>query len=297
MAAHNYINTLRELEWDGLVLQATNIQTSWSHDLAERLYPYQDGAKHDNTGRRPIKVSATIHFSNTVGLISNLSGTALETTGYPTGWQEFAEACLTGDIGELKHPDESIGKFDARVTNITQNMDSMNTAGVVVDVAWVESGYEIELKPQVPSPELAASKLAGDIEILYPDGEYEPDLLDTLDQLDTLAFQIGTMAGGVVNRAKGIVDDLNRFFGPDTNPASVALMDIGNALKEASEIRLEVLEQGGRPTSEFNLERDMTHEDIAEDKGNTIDEIFTLNPGTLQYQIVPEGTLVTWYAD
>jgi len=82
---YDVISNLVTLRWASLRLDAVNIQTDFSHDLAERKYPFLDGAQHEFTGRNPFRVTATIHFNNTI-----LVGS------YPGFWNEFMDRVRTG---------------------------------------------------------------------------------------------------------------------------------------------------------------------------------------------------------
>lgn len=297
---YDVISNLVTLRWASLRLDAVNIQTDFSHDLAERKYPYLDGAQHEFTGRNPFRVTATIHFNNTI-----LVGS------YPGFWNEFMDRVRTGYIDTLWHPDEVFGQFPARVVDVKQNLDAMNTGGVTVDVTWVESRLGGEFIITTVAPSAAAAAVATNIEFMDSstvqyiqttrkkmpeiDGEMQLDLLDMLDQLKGLASQFQRFTEGIKNRVQGFVDDVNEWAKPSTNPLAVALLESMENLEEAVDVQLDIQEKGARPTAREKLERDTTHEQFASKHKNTVDEIYQLNPGSLRFQIVPKGTVMVYY--
>src|SRR5262245_51552162 len=87
----NVIGQLPELTWRGLdPVPVEDASYDFSHDQAERRYPYVDGAGHDHTGRGPIRFTARLLFHNT-----------LQADLYPHTWEEWRAALFDGASGEL----------------------------------------------------------------------------------------------------------------------------------------------------------------------------------------------------
>ena len=189
------------LMWLGVKLYASEIETSWSHRLAARVYPYVDGEAHDRTGRSALEVSATLHFLNTI-----------EPGMYPRKFNEFLPLLLNGEGGTLSHP--NIGKFNARNADGSYTITASTTAGVKLRVRWVESIKSADEPSQiVPSRSdvVSTAKALDDaMERMgrsYPDGMAEAGTTfeDLVNQIGLLGFTFSLQLSGVVNQLRGNV--------------------------------------------------------------------------------------------
>ncbi len=100
--AYDWIGNLQEIMWGGLTASCLETSFDGGHDQAERKYPYVDGAAHDNTGRTPYSIRATLVFNNTIA--SDL---------LPARLEKWLDALENGKIDGLSHP--VLGNMFARV--------------------------------------------------------------------------------------------------------------------------------------------------------------------------------------
>ena len=100
--AYDWIGNLQEITWGALTAPCIETSFDGGHDQAERKYPYVDGAAHDNTGRTPYSIRATLVFNNTIA--SDL---------LPARLEKWLDALENGKIDGLSHP--VLGNMFARV--------------------------------------------------------------------------------------------------------------------------------------------------------------------------------------
>lgn len=300
-AQYNVIGALPELQWRGLdPVPVEEASYDFSHDQAERKYPYIDGAGHDWTGRGPIKFTAKLCFSNT-----------LQPDLYPHTWEDWRAALFDGSAGELVHPE--LGTINARVLSGSVKITAHNRAGIWVDVTWVESIKDPTKPPGdfsvLPiSLQQAAAAVDVGCELLgidYPRVEDPPttNLLGAILAIEGSLFSAGLVVRGMINQVLGAIKQI--MFGiellePGTNnlASPFNVWALRNNLEVVADGLLGMQQNPGadaRPTGSITLATSTTLDDFANRVNNTVAEVIELNPGALGKPSVPAGTVLLFY--
>ena len=296
---------LAPLRWRGIALYVSEIVTDFSHSQVERPYPYVDVPGHDHTGFDGVKVTATLHFLNTI-----------EPGMYPDRWLPFRDAVFDGSSGPLEHPD--VGEITARVLNGSLRITAQSIAGVMCSVTWVQSRDEVSdvIGFGIPGGESeenaeAADEALGELTLVYPDGEPDTTLDGMVSQIESGIFSLGQEINGAVNKAQGLInkhldalDLIGQTWGP-SDPAG-RNRNAGNPARAVAETALLALydnfgkrasdqQQKARPVSVFFLQAQTPLPSLASALGNTVDEILGLNPSLASSPTVSAGAKVVHY--
>lgn len=301
------IQDLPQLTWRGSKLWVSNIDTSWSHRLPERVFLDIDGEAHDWTGRNAFEVTADIHFLNTI-----------EPGLYPDRWATFRASWLKGEIGELRHPD--IGLFNARPADVNYTITAKSTAGISVRVRWRESIRDADSPTKIDSGAGGATAAAESCDaaiaalgISYPDGMQEPSfgaMLGALESFGTiLENQISGKFGDAINTIDRMYNLLQsdcqaqQNMSPEAKEALAAspyrwvleknLNDLRSFIVEAAK----AAEKKAKPTKTFVSTNDATMSALSLQIPADISGLVALNPKLLATPVVPKGTSVLYYAD
>lgn len=313
MGQADVLYDLRRIAWGDMVdVPCGEISTRLRHDYAEFAYPYSDAADHEWMGRARYEVSARLYFVNTlIGEGANL---------YPEQWATFLSQAKTGHIWALEHPDPNFGDIEARCTEVNFVLDPNVTSGTIADVTWIETmakgiGVPIlnldtlycaqiadyfmdELIPSTWSPTTMDSiTYYFDPSPTALTGVSVSSLTDIWGQIKSQAFSASLTFQGACNKFKAVIQEINEFIDPDTNPLLLPLVDALDALEEAIDQEILLAEAGARPTNSKTLAHDMTHSAVADATKNDINDIFDLNPSTLRFAIIPKGTSVLYYTN
>lgn len=298
------ILNLSPLSWRGINLYVSSIETSFTHRQVERAYPYVDVPGHDWTGFDGVKVSATVHFLNTI-----------EAGMYPGKWVEFRDAIFDGSSGPLVHPD--LGGITARVLDGNYRIAATTTAGVLVSVQWTQTRDEVEDEATFSAADggeeaaEAADEALEELDLIYPDGEPDTSLSDTIGAIEGAVFSYGQQIGGAINQAKGLVGkhiqalDLMgqawRFADPGGKDANA-----GNSARAVAETNLynlyaslgkraEDAAKKARPVAIHLVKASSPMTGLAAALGNSLDDLLGLNPSLASSPTVPAGSRVIHY--
>jgi hypothetical protein len=299
------ILNLQPLKWRGISLYVSEFNTTWSHRQVERAYPYVDVPGHDWTGFDGFKTQATIHFLNTI-----------EPTLYPERWVEFRDAIVDGSTGPLEHPD--LGEIKARPMEGSLRITAQSTAGILVTCSWAQTRDTVE------DDETAFATSGGDSEqaeaadeglaaltLIYPDGEPDSSLSDTVGAIEGAVFTYGQQIGGAINQAQGLVGrhiqaiDLMGEAWRHSDPSDRDAM-AGAVARAATETLLynmydklgkkaEQAAKKARPTSVHLVTGPSSLAALAGALGNTLDELLTLNPSAASSPTVTTGAKIQHY--
>lgn len=306
--SNDAVHNLPSLTWLGSKVYADDIETSWTHRNPERAFPYVDGEAHENTGRKSLKVSATLLFLNTI-----------EPGLFPGKWRNFRGLLLGGQSGILRHPD--IGNFHARVENSSYRITSKSTSGVRVQAAWTESIKSADEPTKIVTGKADAAATArkadaamAELGLDYPDGMGEGT---TLEGLINEFFSIGALFTqqifGEINRIIGLTDQIYvsmQVLGQSVQYADAALRAaiaghpsrwiLETALKSLRvqlKDTLDAATQGARPIKSYTNPSDASLATISLAVGAIISDLVDLNPSVLGSPIVPKGTKILYHGD
>jgi hypothetical protein len=271
------------------------IGNNGGHDQPEYTYPYIDVGTHDHTGRKPTRFSVVLCF------INGLDGSR---PLFPEVWNEYYEAISDGSSGPCWHP--LFGPMRARVLDWDVPLDASTTAGVFATVNFTETRDDIEqdlefyrTSAAVSTLASAAQDAANEYEINYPSGDpAQPSLLDTIAQLESLAFEASLTYAGFANKVAGnvakMIDAAKALNDPSAWPATELLTQLWDRLKSAAKQAAKTANP--RPKRSAKAITDTTLDAFARSVNNTLSDVAELNPEALGKPVVSKGSVLFYYA-
>lgn len=290
--AYDWIGNLQEIMWGGLTAPCLETSFDGGHDQAERKYPYVDGAAHDNTGRTPYSVRATLVFNNTIA--SDL---------LPARLQKWLDALENGKIDGLSHP--VLGNIFARVMTWSATVDpSKDRGGITLQVTWAESFFDpTELTVRLPGTELSPKVYGKALDqamaltsYTVPDGLGFESFEGAVNNLNTLPKQ-----------SLDYTREAERIAGyADTVSLEVAVRDLlrdvpVGYLSEALTMGLRAQAATGasekyRNVQQRTLPYDVSLDAFALQAGNTFEDVLGLNASLITGPMIKAGTAISFYA-
>jgi prophage DNA circulation protein len=265
----------------------------------ELTFPYVDVSGHDNLGRKSMPFEFKLYFLNTAGGTLSSPSSAL----FPDLWNQWREAFIfNGDPGELVHP--LFGPIEVRPTDWDIELSSNRQSGVIMTVSFSETNLDPEAVAEINALAVnlgdaakAADQNRENIGIAYPDGERTPDLTELIGQLEGLIFSTRLTVGGYINQALGVVSGLIDLIELSQDTAKWAAVDVHlqvwNGLKDLGE-RLGI--ETPRPIATVFVGHKTSIDELAQNLGNTVGEIMSLNENLLGKPDVPAESTVKYFA-
>lgn len=289
----NVLPGLDSFTWRGLEAPPYDTASiSGGYNQSERVYPYIDGAGHDNVGAKPIPLNFKLYFLN-----------SLRDKLFPELFVDWRQAvAIDGSVGDLVHP--LLGKIRAVPVNWEIELSAARTSGVVMNVTFsttVEDPEEsVEFTAKLATVESEAAQADIDIQTLgipFPSDAGFPNLLELIKSIEGQIFSARLTIEGALNQVIGIVDGLvdsverlndHRAWAAQANLKGLrnSLVDLGNAIGESA-----------RKTTELVIQTASPLDVVARITGNTVGEIITLNPSKLRTPFVEPGESVKYFAE
>ena len=288
---HSVIYGLPVMTFRGLLAPPYDVAGfGFSHSHGKRRHPYFNGAAHDWTGLDEQQLPFTLYFLNT-----------LEPDAFPDAWNEWWTELQNGEPGEMVHP--LLGTRQVVVRSGDVQLTAKSTAGVVVSVEFsttvLDPDEEQKFAPvKVNVAELAAKAVAeiNNAEIILPSEESAVSLLDAVDMISGLFYQMDLAMVGVINQAQSIVENILDFItglGQHNHYKAVdALVTLWAGLKDMGK---QIGVQQARAVGSALLTRDTPLDVFARDRGNSLSDVIGLNPSALEFPVVPKGAMLKYY--
>jgi hypothetical protein len=289
--AYDWISNLQEITWGTLTAPCIETSFDGGHDQAERKYPYVDGAAHDNTGRTPYSVRATLVFNNSIA--SDL---------LPARLQKWIDALEDGTINNFGHP--VLGNFDARVMSWSGTVDpSKDRGGITLQVTWVESFVDptalslrlpgTELSPKVYGKALdQAMQLTG---YSVPDGLGFESFELSVNNLETLPKQ-SLDYSREAERIAGYADTVSLQVAVKDLLRDVPVEWLSECLTMGLRAQAATgASQNYRNVQQIQLPNDISLDAFAKLYGNTFEDALGLNAGLVTGPIIKAGTPLAFY--
>lgn len=289
--AYDWISNLQEITWGTLTAPCLETSFDGGHDQAERKYPYVDGAAHDNTGRTPYSVRATLVFNNSIA--SDL---------LPARLQRWIDALEDGTINNFGHP--VLGNFDARVMSWSGTVDpSKDRGGITLQVTWVESFFDptalslrlpgTELSPKVYGKALdQAMQLTG---YSVPDGLGFESFESSVNNLETLPKQ-SLDYSREAERIAGYADTVSLQVAVKDLLRDVPVEWLSECLTMGLRAQAATgASQNYRNVQQIQLPNDISLDAFAKLYGNTFEDALGLNAGLVTGPIIKAGTSLAFY--
>lgn len=263
---------------------------SFSHQQAEKRFPYIDGAAHDWTGMDPIPFDFQLYFLN-----------SLEPRLFPDLWERWRVALFDGSPGELRHP--LVGVVDAVVQGGDVKLVAQATAGIVVSVKFTQTILDPSEKVQFDALEVGLKALAQQadewgqaVDVPFPDGELATSFEDLVGQIESAIGLAKMQAIALINKALGtvatVIKTVKALESHVTWPYTGALISLYNGLLD---LRAEVGANKARATTSVTYPTLVTVEQVAADHGNTVGEVMQLNLQLLRRPTIEAGTAIRVY--
>ncbi len=253
-------------------------------------YPYVDAAGHEFTGMEPLRLPVNLFFYN-----------SLREDAFPGLWNEWWTLFQDGKPGELEHP--LAGIFDAVVTGGNVRLVAQATAGITALVTFerhvedpeeeqfIESiGVDIEAAAQ------AADEAASAIDITVPSQADVTSLLDAVAIIESTIATAELRAEGAINQTKSYVDGMIQLARKADDALNYAAQDALIALWTALDDTAKSLGESARDTGVVITSNPTTLDQFARERGMTLAEAITLNPGALGAPGIDPGTMLKFFA-
>ena len=300
------IHDLPALTWKGARAYVSEVRTSWSTRLPEFAFAYVDGEAHDDTGRKSLRVSAVLHFLNSI-----------EAGLYPGKWNSFRPLLLSGGAGTLLHPE--IGRFTARVSDVDYLTSPRSPAGVSVSVTWVESIKDArtptKFQTKTTDAKQSAQKLDEAMAVLgidYPDGMGSTTFAGFVSDILSIGTTYTNEAKALVNKTIGFADTIYEQI--QIAAASVAtasalvrddvagqpfrwLLEFScDSLRVALGEHLKTLSEGARPIKTHITTHNTTLAAVSLLLDAEIGDLISLNPDLIGKPSIDRDTKVLYFA-
>lgn len=238
---------------------------------------------------------------------------------YPGKWNNWRGLLLSGQSGDLRHPD--IGIFNSRVDNVSYHIGSDNTHGLKARVKFVETLKSADEPTKiVPNKsDLAATAKAIDdtmavMNLPYPDGMgfAEVTFEGLVNELASIGSLVELEALGALNRILGLADAVYASMqvlgvGSLYLPASVRDLIANDVARHTLERSINALHAQAKAAAEaavgsskqvgiYQTDADYTLASISIKLSADISDLVRLNPTSVKYPVIPKGSKVRYYA-
>jgi hypothetical protein len=305
---------LLDHSFKGVSFPAVEFSLTIRHDLAQHKLVDKDGAEIEGTGRAPLQFGARIPFING---ISKGPHELWKTPLYPVVFREFVDAVADKATGKLNHPE--FGSILVKTEQAHVVWAGSTQGGVFVDVTWLETVENITAIDQflgAASPVADIAYAAATLDAAFAANTISPtnaQLSSTIPKLPAQSFSFQDLS----NSIRGILDVptlLNQQIGGKIDSIAASAAAVGAALDRASNpvnwplsqavqkviaatngLRSNILAKK-RGILLYTVPQDATLASIAMDIPAPITDLFLLNLPLLYSPIVPQSTIVRYYA-
>jgi prophage DNA circulation protein len=306
------LTKLFALRWREVEIPYTRLRTSIAHDLVEHKYWGVDGARIEDTGMAPIRVSATIPLQNGVdGGINEYWDPEL----YPKVMRKLLTAFTHRQNGPLRHPE--FGTMVCKAEKLELDWDAMKRGGCDAEATWVETIDERVTRQLDPSPaanaEFAAQSLA-DIKALVDaqlkarglrerTPEFKESFESMMNNITGVVDQVGLTAKRITGRVDAIAyrvtalgDSIGRAKTALSWPATEAVERLKSVLNDTRVAINKVVDN--KRIALYVVPADTTFAGITRQlPGARLIDLMRLNPGLMRQASVPKGTVVRYYRE
>lgn len=299
---------LLEFRWRDIGVPISETTLEVRQDLVIHKFADRNGAHVEGTGRHPLQFTARIPFMN------GLTAAPGETWGgkqlYPTVWRAFFTACTDNTSGTLQHPE--LGPLTVKLEHCKTVWSATRRGGVDVEASWIESdddGADLLAALSSPSPiaglmssaadidsqlaQFAANPDAGLSDVYAPDESFSSYVASVVAVSDTQSL-LGQASAGQCDVIVAQALAVQATLGGSCLTWSLNLScDI--AIENARNAKAAILSQG-KPVSLFTVGKDCTMGELAAVIPANVTDLIRLNLTLVQNPIVPQGTVVQYYA-
>jgi|GEM_PF-4662654 len=292
-------------KWRDVEIPISRMRMSLAHDLVEHKYWRVDGARVEDTGVAPVRISAEIPLLNGVQPGKNESWNPQL---YPSVMRALLIAFARRETGPLQHPE--FGTLTCKAENIDLDWDATKRGGCSASASWVETVDDEIAHKIVSSPASDAQGAAieldensTNIRSLVPDApvfteSFESAMNRVMGAFDQVALQSSRAAGRIdamLYRAGQLKDSVDRARGALSWPIRHNVEQLRSAALALRETlrRLDrdvVLYRVPAPTTLAGVRAQLPDAEVS------MTELIRLNLPLLRGPVVPQGAVVRYYA-
>jgi hypothetical protein len=305
---------LIEMSWKNVQLAATELTTEFKQRLVPHHFADRNGAYVEGTGRDPVEIDATLIFSNYIQPASQ--ETWIPGAMYPYQYRLFLMACLDGTSGEFMHPE--LGPINCKLDMARTTWSGKMQGGVIVHAKWIESDdtqadqLGEDLSNASPASNLAMTATDLDVNmdavlaaIAAQQDPFPPvqftfaalaaAIIGVIDIPTLLAKETQGRIANMLYQAQSVEDSIadSELLGPLAWPLIQGCersKDIAYTLRQQPSI-------ASRPQLQQAIPKDSTMSQAAAFVGADITDFIVLNYQLVRLQVIPKGTIVTYYAN
>lgn len=308
---NDLFGALLELQWRGIGVPYSRLETEVRQDLVIHKFIDRDGAYVEGTGRHPLQITARIPLLN--GLTRGTQETWSSGLLYPGTWRALFVASLDRRSGTVQHPE--LGPLNCKIETLKSVWDANVRSGVWVDAAWVESddtGVDLQQDLAQPSPLANIATNANDLDAQI--ASINPKLVPQLPPLQFTFTQLSNAVRGAFDAAtimqkqyggrldnilyqcaqlQGSLHQLDQAA--NANALNWPIFQATERMKSAAYAAKQYLLGKGRPLGTYVLPKAMTLAQVAAQLGASIQDIMQLNASLLGTPVLTRGTSVSYY--
>lgn len=300
---------LQAFKWRDVEVPIARMRVSLAHDLVEHRYWGVDGARIEDTGLAPIRITASIPLIN--GLVGGVSE-KFKSDLYTKTLRPLIVAFSRRERGLLQHPE--FGPLICRAEHLDIEWDATKRSGAAAEASWVETNEtddsgvrlgEVAKSPASAMADAARSLDAADVDIraLVPKApvykeSWEAAMNKVIGGVDQIGIQ-SKLYGGKIDqityRAKMLGDSADRTRSALAWPIKHA----AEVIKANADDLRKALAKLGRDIVIYQTLSESTLAGLYALLGSpamSMTEMVRLNSALLREPAVPAGSLVRYFA-
>ncbi len=300
---------LDPFKWRTVEFPVMSFTTQIAHDLVEHKQWGVDGARVEDTGVAPLRITASIPFLNGIVPGKKERWSIL----YPDAFRAFLTAFVDRRTGILQHPE--LGDLTCKPGHADITWAADKRDGCVVEAHWVQTRIPgdtsgiIEGNSPVASAEVEALTLDAnyvDLKAILEASGYAPpefqasfeDMMNSIaavgDQVSLLSMQLG----GKMNQLKYNVGKIQQSAERAKNATLWPIVQSCNRIKAvASDITNTIQAVGGATVKTYTVPKTTTLAGVLASlpTSNKIGDLVKLNPALARSPAVLAGTVIRYY--
>jgi len=300
---------LDAFKWRTVEFPVMSFTTDIAHDLVEHKQWNVDGARVEDTGVAPLRISASIPFLNGIVPGKKERWSIL----YPDAFRAFLVAFVDRRTGILQHPE--LGDLTCKPGHAAITWAADKRDGCTVDATWIQTRIPgdtsgiIEGNSPVTTAEIEATTLDANYvdlkAILEASGYAPPEFQATFADLMNSIAAVGDQVALLQMQAAGKVDQLKYNVGKVQQSAERAknamlwpVIQSCNRIKSAAnDIKGTLQAVGGATIKTYTVPKTTTLAGVlaALPSSNKIGDLVKLNPAVTRSPAILAGTVIRYY--
>lgn len=296
------LDDLLPFYWRDVEVPIQELKFSIAHDLVEHKPWGVNGARVEDTGLAPVRLTATIPFVNNLVPGKNEGWLAGEL--YPVVFREFVLAFQDKKTGLLQHPE--FGKIACKPETFDCTLTGAIRSGVIVQASFIET-LDDEVRHEVRNPLIELDVEAASFDTSNADllkivpklPQYQETFADLArkiaavgDQVALLEYRAAGRIKSIVYRAEKVQQSIERARTALTWPAT---QNVERIKSNAHDLEQKLL-KARRRIRFYVVPSDTTLAGLLPKlAGATLADVMKLNPDLVANPVVPARAIVRFY--